>query len=85
MGEIVYVLHGHWETQDDRGVIIACVSIKEEKVKEELKIIAETKARGYCKLCEDELKIENSDTMFEMRDMKYGGFVGFYITEETVQ
>lgn len=85
MNKKVYVLHGHWETLDDRGVTVVCVTSKKEKAIDELRKIAETKAKEYCELCEDELEIDDDDTMFEMRDMKDGGFIGFYIADETLQ
>lgn len=81
----VYVLHGHWETAEGRGVTVVSTELREREAVKKLAEIAETKAGDYCKLCEDKLEVEQTDRMFEMRDMVDGGFVGFYITEHKME
>ena len=83
--EKVYVLHGHWETAEDRGVITIKVSFDEDELIRMLNEIAESRAEEYCEINDEKLEIEHSDTEFEMRDMIDGGFVGFYITQHLVE
>ena len=85
MKATVYVLHGHWETAEDRGVTVVCTKLKLNDAVNELAKIAETNGRDYCELCEDKLEVEHDDTMLEIRDMVDGGFIGFYITEHRIE
>ena len=79
----VYVLHGHWETTEERGATIVGTSLTESELVSKLSDIA-NRAKEYCSLHEAELEIEQSDTMFEMRDMQDGDFIGFYIVEQVL-
>lgn len=83
--EELYVLHGHWETSDERGVITVKTSFDENECIKLLDKIAETRGSEYCNLNDTKLEIEHSDTEFEMRDMEDGGFIGFYITQHLVE
>lgn len=77
----IYVLHGHWDTTEERGAIVVCVTPNKEKAKRLLDEIAKDNAAEYVSLCEEELEIDLEDTYLEIKDMKYGGFAGFYIVE----
>ena len=84
METTVYVLHGHWETMDERGVTVVCVSVKEEDTIKRLKEIADSKARDYCTLTGPILHENRSDSEYEL-SCNHGGFVGFYITEHRLE
>lgn len=81
----VYVLHGHWDTIENRGVVVVCTTFDEKEAIKKLVEIADTKAAEYCKLCDEKLVIDIDIRMFEMQDMMYGGFVGFYIVEQKME
>jgi len=85
----VYVLHGHWETSDERGVKVVCVKEKEEDAIQQLQHIICTNASEYVSFVNitrdiNSLEVYESDTCYEVRDMQDGDFVGFYITEEVL-
>ena len=80
----IYVLHGHWETVEERGMITVKASFDESKCIKLLNEIAETEGVKYCILNDEKLDIEHDSTRLEIRDMEDGGFIGFYITEHIV-
>lgn len=81
----LYVLHGHWETENERGVGVVEVSFIEGEVISRLNKIADNKASEYCIIDCENLEIEHRGTVFEMRDMDNGDFVGFYVTKHILE
>lgn len=76
----LFILHGHWETTDERGVTIVTASFSENEVIRMLSDIVENKAMNYCKLEGESVTEDCGATMYERVDMDNHGFVGFYIT-----
>lgn len=82
-GDKMYVLYGHWNTEDTDGVQVVSISYDFEKVKQKLEKIAENKASELVSFPYDMSIVVQTERMFEMQDEVLAGtYAKFYITEE---
>lgn len=80
----IFILHGHWETMNERGVTIVKASYSEDEVIRVLNGIVENGASKYCKIEGDSVTEDYRATMYERTDTANHDFLGFYITPHQV-
>lgn len=82
--EMVYVLHGYWNTPDTDGVKIINVSHNAGAVEKRLKEIEESHASEFVNLLEDNWEAVGGERFYEITDSD-GNYAKFYITEEVIE
>lgn len=82
--EMVYVLHGYWNTPDTDGVKIIKVSRNTEVVEKRLGEIIESNASEFVNLLEDNWEAVGGERFYEITDND-GNYAKFYITEEVIE
>lgn len=81
----LFILHGHWETMEERGMTIVKASYSEDEVIRILNGIVENGASKYCKIEGDFVTEDYRATMYERTDSVNNEFLGFYITPHQVE
>ncbi len=80
----IFILHGHWETMNERGMTIVKASYSEDEVIRILNGIVENGAAKYCKIEGNSVTEDYRATMYERTDAENHEFLGFYITPHQV-
>ena len=78
----VYVLHGYWDTLEEKDAMVVRISLEPEPVMEELDRIADGRAGAYIELCGD-LQEERGEGYYEVMDARCR-YARFYIKEMPV-
>ena len=78
----VYVLHGYWDTLEEKDAMVVRISLAPEPVMEELDRIADGRAGAYIELCGD-LQEERGEGYYEVMDARCR-YARFYIKEMPV-
>lgn len=81
----LFILHGHWETMEERGMAIVKASYSEDEVIRILNGIVENGASKYCKIEGDSVTEDYRATMYERTDSVNHEFLSFYITPHQVE
>ena len=79
----VYVLHGYWDTLEEKDAMVVRISLEPEPVMEELDRIADGRAGAYIELCGD-LQEERGEGYYEVMDARCR-YARFYIKEMQVE